>query len=72
MQALLKENFDEASFLYDLYKTYTITEINQFKWNLEESQRSVDLTMRQLIEDNSVDFNLISSDLVKLKQNLDQ
>ena len=34
---LLKENFEEASFLYDMYKTCTVTEVSQFKWSLEDT-----------------------------------
>jgi hypothetical protein len=28
LQGLLKDNFDEASFLYDLYKTSTVNEVS--------------------------------------------
>jgi hypothetical protein len=35
LAGILKDNFEEATFLFDIYKTSTITEINQFKWNLE-------------------------------------
>lgn len=52
LQGLLKENFDEASFLYDLYKTSTVTEVNQFKWSLEDNQKGlVGQAMRGLLEE---------------------
>ncbi len=32
LQGLLKDTFDEASFLYNLYKTSTVNEVSQFKF----------------------------------------
>ena len=32
LHGLLKDTFDEASFLYDLYKTSTVNEVSQFKF----------------------------------------
>jgi len=37
LDGLLRDKFEEAAFLYDLYKTSTVTEVQQFKWALEES-----------------------------------
>eukprot|EP00347_Sterkiella_histriomuscorum_P006212 403353633 len=72
LSALLKDTFDEASFLYDLYKTQTITEMNEFKWNLEEVQRSVDLTMRSVIEDRAQDFNVVCQDIIRVRDGLEK
>ncbi len=32
LHGLLKDTFDEASFLYDLYKTSTVNEVSHFKF----------------------------------------
>lgn len=38
---LLKDNFEEATFLYDLYKTSTVTEVSHFKQELDDTQKGI-------------------------------
>ena len=50
LQGLLKDNFDEASFLYDLYKTSTVTEVSQFKLHMEDTQKNmIEENMRRIM-----------------------
>ncbi|CDW82711.1 UNKNOWN [Stylonychia lemnae] len=72
LSVLLRDNFDEASFLYDLYKTYTITEINQFKWDLEDAQRHIEASMKAMLCQNPQEFNFICEDLIKVQESLEK
>jgi hypothetical protein len=64
---LLKDNFDEASFLYDLYKTSTVTEVSNFKWQLEDTQNHlIDENMRAIMSQRD-GFDHLCLDLVNAK-----
>ncbi len=53
LAGLLKDNFDEASFLYDLYKTSTVNEVSSFKFHLNQAQTSIiEVSMKKIIEEN--------------------
>jgi len=65
---LLKDNFDEASFLYDLYKTSTVTEVSNFKWQLEATQQHlIEENMRGIMSQRD-GFDHLCLDLVHAKQ----
>ena len=75
LQGLLKDTFDEASFLYDLYKTSTVNEVSQFKFQLQQTQSQlIEVSMRQIIEqtrdkdDSSASFEQIAKDIVDSKK----
>lgn len=74
LQGLLKEDhqFDEATFLYELYKTSTVTEVANFKWSLEDVQRKViEKGMLRLLEragEGHEGFEKMSKDLLQAKK----
>lgn len=73
LQGLLKDTFDEASFLYDLYKTSTVNEVSQFKFQLNQTQSQlIDVSMRQIIEHNhhadKASFETIARGIVEAKK----
>lgn len=41
MAGLLKEHFDEAQFLFDLYKGSSAAEVQNFKYTLDHAQSEI-------------------------------
>jgi arylsulfatase A-like enzyme len=77
LHGLLKENtFDEASFLYDLYKTSTVNEVSQFKYQLSQTQSQlIDVSLKQIIEQTNKEdnaetssFETVASGIVEAKK----
>lgn len=65
-----EDPFDSATFLYDLYKTSTVKEIEQFKAVLSKVQKDiVECQLKQKISGREVDTKEDSIETLKSSQN---
>lgn len=67
MGKLLQPEFDQASFLYNMYKSCTVGEIEDFKHSLQEVRDgTIKVASRDALTSKSAEISLLVKDMLQL------
>ncbi|TNV85244.1 hypothetical protein FGO68_gene13532 [Halteria grandinella] len=76
LSGLLRDTFDEATFLYDLYKTSTAPEVSNFKYQLDQAQGEViGKALRELVSEANAGCSsgeTLCRDIIRVKAAMEE